>query len=178
MVALVGGISSIVLVMLVLIALLVLLCLCLYRRRKKSGASDFLKIPPSSITRPSRSHARPSSSTSLASVRSRDDPYPRTIRHDVRASQVSMMPNGDLPIGPSVAEYRHPSKNFTGPVDVGGVYGYSGEGAGSREVSALPSRFSETTVSSTGRLSTRVKSLWSVFRIRGLERKNSATSLA
>ncbi len=178
MVALVGGISSIVLVMLVLIALLVLLCLCLYRRRKKSGASDFLKIPPSSITRPSRSHARPSSSTSLASVRSRDDPYPRTIRHDGRASQVSMMPNGDLPIGPSVAEYRHPSKIFTGPVDVDGVYGYSGEGAGSREVSTLPSRFSETTVSSTGRLGTRVKSLWSVFRIWGLERKNSATPLA
>ncbi|SJL15771.1 uncharacterized protein ARMOST_19276 [Armillaria ostoyae] len=176
MVALVGGISSIVLVMLVLIALLVLLCLCLYRRRKKSGASDFLKIPPSSITRPSRSHARPSSSTSLASVRSRDDPYPRTIRHDGRASQVSMMPNGDLPIGPSVAEYRHPNKTFTGPVDVDGVYGYSGEG--SREVSTLPSRFSETTVSSTGRLRTRVKSLWSVFRIRGLERKDSVASLA
>ncbi|KAK0434036.1 hypothetical protein EV421DRAFT_1366715 [Armillaria borealis] len=162
--------------MLVLIALLVLLCLCLYRRRKKSGASDFLKIPPSSITHPSRSHARPSSSTSLASVRSRDDPYPRTIRHDGRASQVSMMPNGDLPIGPSVAEYRHPNNTFTSPVDVDGVYGYSGEG--SREVSTLPSRFSETTVSSTGRLRTRVKSLWSVFRIRGLERKDSVTSLA
>ncbi|KAK0184566.1 hypothetical protein F5146DRAFT_230019 [Armillaria mellea] len=178
MVALVGGILSIVLVMLVLIALLVLLGLCLYRRRKKSGASDFLKIPPSSITRPSRSHARPSSSTSLASVRSRDDPYPRTIRHDGRASQVSMMPNGDLPIGSSVAEHRHPSKTFSGPVDVGGVYGYSGEGAGSREVSALASRFSETTVSSTGRPRTRVKSLWSVFRIRGLERNQSAASLA
>ncbi|KAK0481375.1 hypothetical protein IW261DRAFT_1470461 [Armillaria novae-zelandiae] len=178
MVALVAGISSIVLVILVLIALLVLLCLCLYRRRKKSGASDFLKIPPSSITRPSRSHARPSSSTSLASVRSRDDPYPRTIRHDGRASQVSMMPNGDLPIGPSVVEYRHPNKTFTGPVDVGGVYGYGGEGAGSQEVSTLPSRFSETTVSSTRPLSSRLTGLWSVFRIRKLERHQSAASLA
>lgn len=177
MVALVGGISSIVLVMLVLIALLVLLCLCLYRRRKKSGASDFLKIPPSSITPPSRSHARPSSSTSLASVRSRDDPYPRTLWHDGRASQVSMMPNGDLPIGPSVAEYRHPNKTFTGPANVG-VYGYSGRGTGLGEVSALPSRFSETTVSSTTRLSSRVKSIFSVFRIRGLERNHSAASLA
>ncbi|KAK0472888.1 hypothetical protein IW261DRAFT_1506326 [Armillaria novae-zelandiae] len=178
MVALVAGISSIVLVILVLIALLVLLCLCLYWRRKKSGASDFLKIPPSSITHPSSSHVRPSSSTSLASMRSCDDLYLRTIRHDGHASQVLMMPNGDLPIGPSVVEYRHPNKTFTGPVDMGGVYGYGGEGAESQEVSTLPSRFSETTVSSTRPLSSRLMGLWSVFCIRKLEHHQSAASLA
>ncbi|KAK0209034.1 hypothetical protein DFS33DRAFT_1307112, partial [Desarmillaria ectypa] len=172
----VGGISGIVLVILDLIVLLVLLCRCLYRRRKTRGASDFLEIPPSSVTLPPRSHESPCSSTSMVSVRSRDDPYPRTIRHDGTTSQVSMMPNGDLPMGPSEAEYRHSNNTFAGPLDMEGLYGFSRQGADSREVNTPPSRFSDPTVSSGQLDTTKKRSLWSVFRIKGFERRKSTAS--
>ncbi|KAK0466228.1 uncharacterized protein EV420DRAFT_816960 [Desarmillaria tabescens] len=171
-----GGISGIVLVILDLIILLVLLCRYLFRRRKNRGASDVSNIPPSPVSRLSRSHDSPSSSTFMASVRSRDDPYPRTIRHDGTRSRVSMIPNGDLPLGPSEAEYRPSNNTFAGPLDMEWTYGLRRQGMDSREASTPRSRFSDPTVSSGQLSTTRKKSLWSVFRIRGFDRRKSTAS--